>query len=151
MMIVDLVRNDLARTAKKGTVKVEEMFGIYSFEQVHQMISTVVSEIDGLSDSVEVIRKAFPMGSMTGAPKVKVMQLIEQYETTKRGAFSGASGYFHPSGDFDFNVLIRSLFVNASNNKYSFQVGSAITYDSVAVDEYDECLVKAKALLQLLA
>lgn len=151
MMIVDLVRNDLARTAQTGTVKVEEIFGIYSFQQVHQMISTIVSELMPNVDSVDVIKNAFPMGSMTGAPKVKVMQLIEQYENTKRGAFSGASGYFKPSGDFDFNVLIRSLFVNEHTKKYSFQVGSAITYDSVAEEEYDECLVKARALFELLS
>ena len=150
MMIVDLVRNDLARTAKTGTVKVEEMFGIYSFEQVHQMISTVVSEQLEDIHFTEVIKNAFPMGSMTGAPKVKVMQLIEHYENTKRGAFSGASGYIKPSGDFDFNVLIRSLFVNAVSEKYSLQVGSAITYDSDPEEEYQECLVKAKALFQLL-
>lgn len=150
MMIVDLVRNDLSRTAKTGTVKVEEMFGIYSFQQVHQMISTVVSELKKDTHFIDVIEKAFPMGSMTGAPKVKVMQLIEHYENTKRGAFSGAAGYIKPSGDFDFNVLIRSLFVNDATKTYSFQVGSAITYDAVAEQEYDECLVKAKALFQLL-
>ena len=149
-MIVDLVRNDLSRTAKTGTVKVEEMFGIYSFQQVHQMISTVVSELKKDTHFIDVIEKAFPMGSMTGAPKVKVMQLIEHYENTKRGAFSGAAGYIKPSGDFDFNVLIRSLFVNDATKAYSFQVGSAITYDAVAEQEYDECLVKAKALFQLL-
>lgn len=151
MMIVDLVRNDLARTALTGSVQVEEIFGIYSFQQVHQMISTVVSQLSPDVDSVDVIKHAFPMGSMTGAPKVKVMQLIEQYENTKRGAFSGASGYFMPSGDFDFNVLIRSLFMNEHTMKYSFQVGSAITYDSVAEEEYEECLVKAKALFELLS
>lgn len=151
MMIVDLVRNDLARTAKTGTVKVEEMFGIYSFQQVHQMISTIVSEAKDDVHFVDIIKNAFPMGSMTGAPKVKVMQLIEHYENTKRGAFSGAAGYIKPSGDFDFNVLIRSLFVNDQTMKYSFQVGSAITYDSVAEEEYEECLVKAKAIFEILA
>lgn len=151
MMIVDLVRNDLARTAKTGSVKVEEMFGIYSFQQVHQMISTVVSEIKEDIHFTDVIKHAFPMGSMTGAPKVKVMQLIEHYENTKRGAFSGAAGYLKPSGDFDFNVLIRSLFVNELLAKYSFQVGSAITYDSDANQEYDECLLKAKALFEVLS
>lgn len=151
MMIVDLVRNDLARTAQTGTVKVEEMFGIYSFEQVHQMISTVTSVARDDIHFIDMIKNTFPMGSMTGAPKVKVMQLIERYENTKRGVFSGASGYISPEGDFDFNVLIRSLFLNAAKQTYSFQVGSAITYDSVGEKEYDECLVKAKALFQLLA
>lgn len=150
MMIVDLVRNDLARTAKTGSVKVEEMFGIYSFQQVHQMISTVVSEMKQETDPVDVIQHAFPMGSMTGAPKVKVMELIEHYENTKRGAFSGAAGYFSPSGAFDFNVLIRSLFLNTKTMRYSFQVGSAITYDAIAEQEYDECLIKAKAIFEVL-
>jgi para-aminobenzoate synthetase component 1 len=150
MMIVDLVRNDLARSSAIGSVKVEEIFGIYSFQQVHQMISTIVSEKRGDVSLVECIKNAFPMGSMTGAPKVKVMQLIEQYENTKRGPFSGAAGYLTPDGGFDFNVLIRSLFLNAELKTYSFQVGSAITYDSIPEKEYEECMVKAKAILSLL-
>lgn len=150
MMIVDLVRNDLARSSKTGSVKVEEIFGIYSFEQVHQMISTITAELQEDLSFVEAIKNAFPMGSMTGAPKVKVMQLIEQYENTKRGVFSGAAGYITPEGDFDFNVIIRSLFLNLKKNLYSFQVGSAITYDAVPEKEYEECLLKASALAQLL-
>lgn len=150
MMIVDLVRNDLARSSEIGSVKVEEIFGIYSFQQVHQMISTIVSEKRGNVGFVESIKNAFPMGSMTGAPKIKVMELIEHYENTKRGPFSGAAGYITPEGDFDFNVLIRSLFLNIEKRTYSFQVGSAITYDSIPEKEYDECMVKAKAILSLL-
>lgn len=150
LMIVDLVRNDLARSSKSGSVKVEELFGIYSFQQVHQMISTVTSEKKKDVSGIEAIKNAFPMGSMTGAPKIKVMQLIEQYEKSKRGAFSGASGYIEPNGDFDFNVLIRSLFLNTDLNKFVFHVGSAITYDAIAEHEYEECLVKAKAILQLI-
>ncbi|RKQ42557.1 para-aminobenzoate synthetase component 1 [Roseivirga pacifica] len=150
MMIVDLVRNDLAKSSKSGSVKVEELFGIYSFQQVHQMISTVISEKKETVDFVECIKNAFPMGSMTGAPKVMVMKLIEHYEQNRRGAFSGAAGYISPSGNFDFNVLIRSLFINAKTDTYSFQVGSAITYDAVPSKEYEECLVKAKALLAIL-
>ena len=149
-MIVDLVRNDLARSSKIGSVKVEEIFGIYSFQQVHQMISTIVSEKREDVSAFEVIKNAFPMGSMTGAPKVKVMQLIEQYESTKRGAFSGAAGYISPNGDFDFNVLIRSLFLNSASKTYSFQAGSAITYDSIPEKEYEECMVKAKAIISLI-
>lgn len=151
MMIVDLVRNDLAKTAKTGTVNVEEIFGIYSFEQVHQMISTVTGMQREDKDFIDVIREAFPMGSMTGAPKIKVMELIEEYENTKRVAFSGSSGYITPDGDFDFNVLIRSLFLNTDLNTYSYQVGSAITYDAIAENEYEECLVKARAILKVLA
>lgn len=150
MMIVDLVRNDLARSSKIGSVKVEEIFGIYSFQQVHQMISTIVSEKREDVSAFDVIKNAFPMGSMTGAPKVKVMELIEQYESTKRGAFSGAAGYISPNGDFDFNVLIRSLFLNSASKTYSFQAGSAITYDSIPEKEYEECMVKAKAIISLI-
>ena len=150
MMIVDLVRNDLSKIAIPGSVQVEEIFDIYSFQQVHQMISTISAEQASDKHFVDVIKEAFPMGSMTGAPKIKVMELIEIYENTKRGAFSGAAGYITPVGDFDFNVLIRSLFLNTESNKYSFQVGSAITYDSIPDQEYDECLVKASAIFQLL-
>jgi para-aminobenzoate synthetase component 1 len=150
MMIVDLVRNDLARTAKTGTVKVEEIFGIYTFPQVHQMISTVTAQIDEKTSIVEVIKNAFPMGSMTGAPKIKAMELIEQYEKTKRNVFSGAIGYMTPNQDFDFNVVIRSIFYDNSQKYLSFQAGSAITYDSVAVKEYEECLLKTKAIREVL-
>ncbi|UII31554.1 anthranilate synthase component I family protein [Fulvivirga ulvae] len=151
MMIVDLVRNDLAKSSKTGTVKVDEMFGIYTFKQLHQMISTVTSELRNDVHFIDAIKNAFPMGSMTGAPKVKVMQLIEQYEQAKRGLYSGAMGYITPSGDFDFNVVIRSLLYHAVTKKISFQVGSAITYDSDPEREYDECLLKAKAIIQTLS
>lgn len=151
MMIVDLVRNDLARSSETGSVKVDELFGIYQFEQVFQMISTVRSALRQDCHFIDAIKNAFPMGSMTGAPKVKVMELIEQYENTKRGAFSGAAGYISPDGDFDFNVMIRSLFLDLQKQLYSFQVGSAITYDAIPEKEYDECLVKAKAIIQLLS
>lgn len=150
LMIVDLVRNDLAKSSEVGSVVVEELFGIYSFKQVHQMISTVSSTIiDGINP-VEAIENAFPMGSMTGAPKVMAMKLIEQYETTKRGLYSGAVGYFAPNEDFDFNVVIRSIQYNAANQYVSFEVGSAITFDSDAEQEYEECLLKASAMLQAL-
>jgi para-aminobenzoate synthetase component 1 len=150
LMIVDLVRNDLAHSSKTGTVKVEELFGIYSFKQVHQMISTVSSVIDEKVDVVDAIKNAFPMGSMTGAPKVMAMELIEQYEATKRGLYSGAVGYFAPNGNFDFNVVIRSIQYNESNKYLSLMVGGAITFDSVAAHEYDECLLKAQATMQVL-
>jgi para-aminobenzoate synthetase component 1 len=150
VMVVDLVRNDLTRSAKKGTVKTEELFGIYSFNQLHQMISTVVCEIaDGLSP-VDAIKNTFPMGSMTGAPKISAMRLMEQYERTKRGVYSGAIGYFSPDNDFDFNVVIRTLLYNSSKKYLSFQVGSAITYHADAEQEYEECLLKAKAILEVL-
>lgn len=150
LMIVDLVRNDLAITAQTGTVNVEELFSIYSFPQVHQMISTV-SSLPKTTDDIEVIKKAFPMGSMTGAPKIMAMKLIERYEQTQRGLYSGSVGYFAPNGDFDFNVVIRSLQYNAATGYLSYEVGGAITYDSVAEHEYDECLLKAKAMMDVLS
>ena len=150
IMIVDLVRNDLSRTAAKGTVKVEELCGIYSFPQVHQMISTIVSELRGDTHFVDCIKHTFPMGSMTGAPKVRAMKLIEKYEVTKRGLFSAAVGYITPEADFDFNVVIRSIQYNAKDDYLSFMVGGAITMQSDPEKEYEECLLKAKAIKQVL-
>lgn len=144
MMIVDLVRNDLARSCKSGSVKVDEMFGVYSFPLWHQMISTVTAELKDDTTSVDCIKNAFPMGSMTGAPKIKVMELIDEYEVFQRNIYSGSIGYFLPNGDFDFNVVIRSLAYNSRLKKSSFSVGGAITYDSDAEEEYNECLLKAK-------
>jgi para-aminobenzoate synthetase component I len=146
VMVVDLVRNDLSRVCKQGSVKVEELFGIYSFPQVHQMISTVVGAVDENINWVDVIKQTFPMGSMTGAPKKRVMQLIEQYEKTKRGLFSGAIGYINPNNDFDFNVVIRSILYNAASQYLSFTTGGAITFYSNAEKEYEECLLKAEAM-----
>ncbi|RZK20474.1 MAG: anthranilate synthase component I family protein [Pedobacter sp.] len=150
VMIVDLVRHDLTKSAVKGSVKVEELFGIYSFPQVHQMISTISCELDPNIHFVDAIKNAFPMGSMTGAPKVKAMELIEHYEETKRGIYSGSFGCINPNGDFDFNVVIRSILYNSANQYLSFQVGGAITYESDAEKEYDECLLKASAILKVL-
>jgi para-aminobenzoate synthetase component I len=150
LMIVDLVRNDLAKSSINGTIAVDELYGIYSFKQVHQMISTVSSTIiDGIHP-VDAIENAFPMGSMTGAPKVMAMKLIEQYEQTKRGLYSGSVGYFAPNEDFDFNVVIRSIQYNTNNNYLNFEVGSAITFDSHAEQEYEECMLKAQAMLKAL-
>jgi para-aminobenzoate synthetase component 1 len=146
VMVVDLVRNDLSKVSKQGTVKVAELFGIYSFPQVHQMISTVVGEVDDNIHWVDIIKATFPMGSMTGAPKCSVMQLIEQYESTKRGLFSGAIGYVNPNGDFDFNVVIRSMLYNATTQYLSFTTGGAITFYSDAEKEYEECMLKAGAM-----
>ena len=137
IMITDLVRNDLSRTAQKSTVEVKELCGIYSFLQVHQMISTITSKVDGQYSAVDVLKTTFPMGSMTGAPKYAAMKIIEQLEETKRGLYSGAVGYFSPKGDFDFNVVIRSILYNAENQYVSFSVGSAITSLSVLENEYE--------------
>ncbi|WP_343700000.1 anthranilate synthase component I family protein [Chitinophaga sp.] len=151
VMIVDLVRNDLSRTAVQGSVRVEELFGIYTFPQVHHMISTVSATLDEQRfHFTDAIRHAFPMGSMTGAPKVRVMELIEQYEKTRRGLFSGAVGYITPEGDFDFNVVIRSILYNGEQKYISFQTGSAITFYSDAEKEFEECGLKAKALVAAL-
>ncbi|MEA3444743.1 MAG: anthranilate synthase component I family protein [Bacteroidota bacterium] len=148
IMIVDLVRNDLARTATFGSVRVEELCGIYSFPQVHQMISTISSELDKKYHFTDAIKNAFPMGSMTGAPKIRAMELIEKYESTKRGIYSGAIGYIDPNGDFDFNVVIRSLQYNKSRKYLSYIVGGAITSMSIPEKEYSECLLKAEAMLK---
>ena len=150
VMIVDLVRNDLSRTAVKGSVEVKELCKVYTFEQVHQMISTVTSRIDDGVHPVDVIRTTFPMGSMTGAPKISAMKIIESLEETKRGLYSGAVGYFMPNGDFDFNVVIRSILYNADQNYVSYSVGGAITAESDPLREYEECLVKAKAMREVL-
>lgn len=149
-MVVDLVRNDLAKVCEEGSVKVDELYGIYSFPQVHQMISTISGQLKKNISFTEIIKSTFPMGSMTGAPKKRVMELIEQYEQTKRGIFSGALGYLSPSGDFDFNVVIRSIFYNASSSYLSFITGSGITFYSNPADEWEECLLKAKAMKEVL-
>jgi para-aminobenzoate synthetase component I len=150
IMIVDLVRNDLSKTAVKGSVVVEESCKIYTFKQVHQMISTVVSNVAHTVSPTEIIKTTFPMGSMTGAPKISAMQIIESLEETKRGLYSGAVGYFTPNNDFDFNVVIRSILYNSENNYLSFSVGSAITSQSIPEKEYEECLLKAKAMFEVL-
>lgn len=150
IMIVDLVRNDLSRTATKGSVEVEELCGIYTFKQVHQMISTVVSQVENTTSAVEIIKTTFPMGSMTGAPKISAMKIIDELEETKRGLYSGAVGYFSPEGNFDFNVVIRSILYNSKNQYVSFSVGSAITSEATPEGEYEECLLKAKAMFEVL-
>ncbi len=151
VMIVDLVRNDLARCCETGSITVEELFGIYTFPQVHQMVSTVVGKIKEEMTFSDTIRNTFPMGSMTGAPKYKVMQLIDRYEQSRRELFSGTVGYIAPNGDFDFNVVIRSLFYNATTKYLSYQTGGAITYDSDAEKEWDEMRLKAWALERIFA
>ncbi len=151
VMIVDLVRNDLARSCKPGSVKVEELFGVHSFRNVHHLISTLSGELRNEVHFVDAIKNAFPMGSMTGAPKIKAMELIEHYEETKRGLFSGSVGYITPEGDFDFNVVIRSILYNQSKKYLSFQTGGAIVYDSVPEKEYEETMLKAGAMLKALS
>ena len=150
VMIVDLVRNDLSKTAKIGSVKVEELCKVHSFKQVHQLISTVVSEVEKNMHPVDIIQSTYPMGSMTGAPKVSAMKIIENLEQTKRGLYSGTIGYFTPGNDFDFNVIIRSILYNQQKEYISYSVGSAITAKSIVKNEYEECLIKAKAMKYVL-
>ncbi len=150
VMIVDLVRNDLSKICREGTVQVEELFGIYAFPQVYQMISTITGELQPYIHWVDAIRSSFPMGSMTGAPKKRVMELIEQYERTKRGIFSGAVGYITPERDFDFNVVIRSIMYNRKERYLSYQAGSGITYYSDPETEYEECMLKVDAIKKVL-
>lgn len=148
LMIVDLVRNDLSKIGIKGTTKVEELFGLYTFPTVHQMISTVSCEVN--TNFENILNGTFPMGSMTGAPKVMSMELIERYEKSSRGLYSGATGYLLPNGDFDFNVVIRSLIYDADTHQLSLHVGGAITFSSDPEQEYEECLLKAKSMFELL-
>lgn len=147
IMIVDLVRNDLSRIAQKDSVQVEELCGIYTFETVHQMISTVACEVNPELSLTDILTATFPMGSMTGAPKRRAMELIEEFENFQRGFYSGSIGYIDPSGDFDFNVVIRSLLYNSHHKVLSCSVGSAITIQSDPELEYEECLVKIKRII----
>jgi para-aminobenzoate synthetase component 1 len=150
IMIVDLVRNDLSHTATKGSVEVKGLCKVHSFLQVHQMISTIQSEVKSETNPVDIIKTTFPMGSMTGVPKLSALKIIENLEETKRGLYSGSVGYFTPHGDFDFNVIIRSILYNASKKYVSYSVGGAITAKSDPLKEYEECLIKAKAMRQAL-
>jgi len=150
VMIVDLVRNDFNRICQPGSVKVTELYGIYTYETVHQMISTVEGKLNGEQNFEDILQAIYPMGSMTGAPKIAAMQKIEAYEKTKRGLYSGSIGYAMPNGDFDFNVVIRSIIYNAEKPYLSIQIGSAITIDSIAEKEYEECLLKAEAMVKAL-
>lgn len=150
VMVVDLVRNDLSKICEKGTVVVEELFGIYPFPQVYQMISTVKGEVPAGINAADIFKATFPMGSMTGAPKKRAMELIDRYEHTKRGLFSGSIGYISAGNDMDFNVVIRSILYNGAAQYLSFQTGSAITYYCNAESEYEECLLKAAAIKKVL-
>ena len=150
VMVVDLVRNDLSRICKEGTVQADELFGIQTYPQVHQMVSTISGVLQDDISFTDIMRATFPMGSMTGAPKKRVMELIEEYEPCKRGLFSGSVGYISPDGNFDFNVVIRSLLYNAATQHLQYFAGSAITFYSDPHQEYEECLLKTKAVREVL-
>ena len=149
-MIVDLVRNDLARISEPGSVEVSELFGIYSYLQVHQMISTIESNLTEKTSWKDIMRSIFPMGSMTGAPKVAAMKLIEELEDFKRGWYSGSVGYISPSGDFDSNVVIRSLVCDTDQMVLNYNAGGAITIDSDPETEWKEVQLKTKAIREVL-
>ncbi len=146
LMIVDLVRHDLSSVARPGSVTVPKLYDIQSFGTVHQLISRVEAEVDGHCHPIDIIRACFPMGSMTGAPKIRVMQAIEDLESYRRGVYSGAIGYITPGGDFDFNVVIRSAIIQDGTIHYP--VGGAITGDSDPQEEWEETTVKARNLTQ---
>lgn len=150
VMVVDLVRNDMSMVCQKGSVNVKELFAVYSFPQVHQMISTIKGILTVGKKFTDAIEGCFPMGSMTGAPKKRVMELIEKYEFSQRDLFSGSIGYITPTGDFDFNVVIRSIFYNEQREEVSFFAGSGITFYSEPEEEYEECMLKANAIIQVL-
>lgn len=149
LMIVDLVRNDLSKSCKAGSVQVPELCKVFALQTVHQMCSTVCGELQEHTHPLEAILSAFPMGSMTGAPKISAMQIIDRLETFKRGIFSGSIGYFTPHGDFDFNVVIRSLLYRSDTHQAVVRTGSAITFDSNPEQEWEECLMKAKAIIEM--
>jgi para-aminobenzoate synthetase component 1 len=149
VMIVDLVRNDLSKIAKRGSVEVESLFEVKSFATVHQMISTIKCNNNNHSLE-EILQATFPMGSMTGAPKKRVLELTTQYEKSARGIYSGTIGIIQPNGDFDLAVIIRSIVYDAKKKYLSFSVGSAITAACNPEEEYEECLLKAKALIEVL-
>ncbi len=146
IMIVDLVRNDLSTFCQEGSVKVEKLCDLYSFHNVHQMVSTVSGRIAEQVTAGEILEKTFPMGSMTGAPKIRAMQLIEELEISSRGPFSGTMGYMDPKGNFDLNVLIRSLFYNTQTGHGFYSAGSGVTVLSDPEKEYDECMLKGETM-----
>ncbi|MEX1002764.1 MAG: anthranilate synthase component I family protein [Crocinitomicaceae bacterium] len=146
VMIVDLVRNDLSKIAQKKSVEVDELFGVYTFQTVHQLISTVKCKIKPATTDSEIFKALFPMGSMTGAPKINAMKFADKFENFKRGIYSGAIGSFDEKGDFDFNVVIRSIIYNKTFHTLSAPVGGAITIKSNPEKEYQECLTKLEAL-----
>ena len=146
IMIVDLVRNDLSLTAKKNSVKVEELCKVFTFNNINQMISTVTSEVCQSLSFDKIISSTFPMGSMTGAPKIRSMQLIDKFEDFNRGIYSGTIGYIDSINNFDFNVVIRTIIYDQKDFNLSFSVGSAITSESDPSREYDECIEKLKSV-----
>lgn len=150
VMIVDLVRNDLSKSARRASVLVEKQFEPVSFKTVHHLVSTVSARVDRSVGFMQLIRDTFPMGSMTGAPKISAMKISDAYEASSRSFYSGSVGYIKPNGDFDFNVVIRSILYNDKKSMVSLHVGGAITAMCNPASEYDECMLKASAVLDAL-
>lgn len=159
VMITDLVRNDLSRVAERDSVKVKELFGIRSFKTVHHMVTTVTADLSPRCGPWDAVKACFPMGSMTGAPKISATELIDRSENFRRGAYSGAFGRISPRRDspdrpadfdFDFNVMIRTLLYNSDKQLTALSVGSALTAAADPEKEYEECLLKARAIMEVL-
>jgi para-aminobenzoate synthetase component 1 len=150
VMAVDVARNDLSVIASRGSVNVNRLYNIETFETVHQMVSTVSCELKDNVDFDDMINATFPMASMTGAPKVSAMKFIDELEDFERKNYSGAMGFIEENGNFELSVNIRSIFYNQASQRLSIAVGGAITHLSDPQKEYDECLLKATALLKAL-
>ncbi len=147
LMIVDLVRHDLSKVSKSGSVKVSKLYDVQTFGTVHQLISVVESQAQEGADPVDIIKNCFPMGSMTGAPKIEVMKTTDQLEMYKRGIYSGAIGYITPEDDFDFNVVIRTAILQ--DDSLFYPVGGAITSDSDPESEWEECMIKSRNVTEI--
>jgi para-aminobenzoate synthetase component 1 len=148
VMIVDLLRNDLSRVCRPGTVRVPELFALEQHPTVHHLVSTVVGELEPEADAVALLRAAFPGGSITGAPKVRAMEIIAELEPTRRGVYCGSVGYISTSGAMDTSIVIRTYV--ALNGQVYFQAGGGIVADSDPELEYRETLDKARALIEIL-
>lgn len=148
LMIVDLERNDIGKISKIGTVKVPELFVIEPYANVNHLVATVVGELDDNKDCIDVIKATFPGGSITGAPKIRSMEIIDELEPTQRNIYTGSIGYIGFNGDMDLNIAIRTI-IKKDENVY-FQVGGGMTWDSNPEDEYQETLDKAKSIMKAL-
>ena len=149
VMIVDLLRNDISKTCRDGSVRTPVLFAVETYATVHHLVSTVIGELPADRHALDLLRSCFPGGSITGAPKIRAMEVIEELEPQRRGIYCGAIGYIGFDGDMDTNIAIRTLVHNQGNIR--FWAGGGIVNDSVLDEEYQECFDKAQALLQLLA
>ena len=148
LMVTDMIRNDIGRICKTGSIAVPVIFAAHTFSHYHHLISTVTGELKPDTNFYDVFKAIFPCGSITGAPKIKVIESIDKLENQARGVYTGALGLISNNGYVDFSVPIRTLTIH--NNQISFGVGGGIVADSQCDSEYDECLLKAKGLLESL-